>query len=516
MQYKYHLLSWRIPAVLLAALIVIPFAVLLFSLHVENYGAIPALWFEDFAFNSYVLIAGTSVVALLFGVPSAWLVATKQFKGRKLFQAMLVLPLAIPAYIQAYTYKGLLDPFGTTAKFFDFYLEVDNIWYLMLFMGSVLYPYVYITARTAFMNHSQSLQEAAASLGASKTRTFFKVILPLARPAIFGGLILVIMEVLNNYGAVSYYGIKTFTTEVIRLWNPMDLQPVLKVAAAVLILVFGLIYLEQFFRKKARYSDEGGKKLSNFRTPLAGWDGVLAIFAIGLPLLIGFIIPIVQLIYWASLVYQDVLTNEFWILLLNTFKMALISSVACVGVAVILHFAYRWNKSRFIQFFARLSTLGYAIPGAVIGVGVLLPIAMINHRFDILLTGSLATLVFAYLVRFQAVSYNAVGAGFDKQSPHLSEAARSLGTNSWDGFRKIIFPLIKPAVLSALVLVFVDVTKELPLTMLFQTFNFETLSVRAFVLMETDGAVYDSSVPSLIIVLIGLVPAILLNQLSKR
>jgi iron(III) transport system permease protein len=277
-----------------------------------------------------------------------------------------------------------------------------------------------------------------------------------------------------------------------------------------------LIYLEQFFRKKARFSDAGGKKLSNYRTPLNGWERVWTIVAIGLPLLIGFIVPVAQLIYWASIVYQDVLTSEFWVLLLNTFKMALIASVVCVSVAVVLHFSYRWSKNKWIQVFARMSTLGYAIPGAVIGVGVLLPIAVINQQFDVLLTGTLATLVFAYLVRFQAVSYNAVGAGFDKQSPYLSEAARSLGTNATEGFRKVIFPLIRPAVLSALVLVFVDVTKELPLTMLFQTFNFETLSVRAFVLMETDGAVYDSSVPSLIIVLIGLVPAILLNQLSKR
>lgn len=516
MRYKLHILGWRIPAVLLAMLIVLPFVVLVFSLKFENYTDVFSILISDYALNSYALVVGTALIALLFGIPAAWLVATKKFRGRKLIQALLVLPLAIPSYIQAYTYKGIFDPFGTTAKHFDFYLEVDSIGYLMLFMGSVLYPYVYITARTAFLNHSQQLQEAAASLGASSMRTFFKVTLPMARPAIMGGLMLVVMEVLNNYGAVSYFGIKTFTTEVVRLWNPLDLQPVLKVASAVLLLVFVLIYLEQYFRKRASFADAGSKKIANYRTPLSNREKGIGVFAFGVPLLIGFIVPIVQLIYWSLLVYEEVLTSEFWFLLLNTFKMALIASVVCVSVAVLLHFSYRWSKSKPMKFLAGLSTLGYAIPGAVIGVGVLLPIAIINHRFDILLTGSLVTLVFAYLVRFQAVSYNAVGAGFEKQSSSLPEAARSLGVNAFQGFRKVIFPLIRPAVLSALVIVFVDVTKELPLTMMFQTFNFETLAVRAFVLMETDGAVYDSSIPSLIIVAIGLVPTVLLNQFSKQ
>lgn len=506
--------NWQVLGIILILLISIPFLAIILSLNLSSWLSIPKLWIEYYAFNTYLLLIGTGGISLLLGVPSAWLVSSYKFPGRKWLDWALVLPLSIPAYIQVYTYKGLLGPFGTMQQFTGEYLEVENMFYLMLFMASVLYPYVYLGAKAAFVYHSGRMTEAVKSLGGSNWKAFTKVILPLARPAIFGGLFLVLMEVFNNYGAVSYFGLKTFTTEIVRLWNPLDLQPVLAVSGAVLILVLLLLLLEKYNQGKLRYTD--GSVLKPVLAELDSWNKWGALLVCLVPFTIGFLIPVLQLVHWSTKVIDTVLTDEFGWLAFNTFKTATVAALVTVCVALSIQYALFLTKKIAMKSFGQLSNLGYAVPGAVIGVGVLFPLAWLNQQFGLLLTGTTTILVFAYTVRFLSAANNAFEAGFKKITPSLHEASISLGKNTLQTLWRIHLPLLKPVIYSTVLLVFVDVTKELPLTMLFHSFNFETLAVRAFILMETDGAVYDSSVPALIIILIGMVPTVLLNKLMKK
>lgn len=507
---------WTLAFILIAALICLPVFALLTGLQPASLLQIPKLFVAEFALNTYLLLGLTGAISLLFAIPAAWFTATAEFPGRKAFEWLMVLPLAIPAYIMAYTYKGIFDPFGTTRKWFDFYVEIDNLPVLAVLMAAVLYPYVFLVSKSVFSKNARRLEEVAQSLGHSRQQTFFKLILPLARPAIFGGLSLVAMEVFNNYGAVKYYGIKTFTTELIRLWNPLDLQPVIRIAGVLLLLIFLLFQAERWERRKARHFESGSAQLSRVRIPLSGGSAFLAWISCFIPLLIGFIIPVIQLGLWAVNSFSRVFDLDFLTMTLNTFFLAVSAALLCMSLAVFMGFVNRLFPRKFIAALTRISGLGYAVPGAVIGIGILVPLTLISRNFGVVLTGSMSILIYAYAVRFQAVAYQAVDAGFKKHSPNLLAAARSLGSNPWSALWKIELPLLKPALLASTILVFVDVTKELPLTMLFQRFNFETLAVRAFVLMETDGAVYDSSVPALIIVLIGLIPVFLLNRVFNQ
>ena len=362
-------------------LICLPVAALLAGIRLESLLAIPGIFVADFALNSYLLLFGTCGFALLFGVPTAWLTSTAKFPGRKVFEWLLVLPLALPAYIIAYTYKGIFDPFGTTKKWFGFHMEVDTLPFLCLFMGAVLYPYVYLVSRSVFLKHSQRLEEAAKSLGYSGRQNFFKLVLPLSRPAIVGGLSLVAMEVLNNYGAVQYYGVKTFTTELIRMWNPLDLQPVIGISASLLVLVFLLFQGERWQRRKARHFEMGTGAASRKRNKLSGVNGIGAFLLCFFPLMIGFVIPVVQLGFWAYPKIEVLLEPSFLSMLFNTFSMAFLAAISCMLAALLTAFVHRLYPKPAIGFLSRLSTLGYAVPGAVIGIGVLIPLSFLNQQF---------------------------------------------------------------------------------------------------------------------------------------
>jgi iron(III) transport system permease protein len=507
--------GWFWMSLLVVVLISFPLLSILSGFSLDFFLQLPDFLSADYAVNTYSLVFLTAVFSLLFGVPSAWFVASSDFSGRKYMEWLLMLPLAIPSYIAAYTYKGILGPYGTIHSMLDVYMEVDELFWLSVIMASVLYPYVYIISRAVFYKHSARLQEASYSLGYNRTSTFFKVVLPLARPAIFSGMMLVIMEVINNYGAVSYYGITTFTTEILRLWNPLSMEPVMHIAGTLLMLVALLLWFEKLLRRKQKFygrtNDNTPLQRRKLKTKHACW----AILACALPILLGFLIPVVQLFVWAQKTYADVLNAEFISLLYDTFITAFWAVLACVLVALLIRYTLLLMPSRLMSFLSGLSVLGYSIPGAVVALAVLVPLSFLAKSYGLVLTGSFAVLIFAYVIRFQAVSYNTIDSGFEKMSPYLNDAARSLGNSPAQSLRKVIIPQIKTSLLSAVILIFVDVSKELPLTMMFQSFNFETLAVRSFILMETDGAVYDSAVPALIIVLIGLIPILFLNKLTK-
>lgn len=488
----------------------------------------------DYITNSLLLVLGVGFLSLLFGLSTAWVVSTCDFPGRKWFAGGLLLPLAIPTYIAAYTYVGIFDYTGPIQVFLRDTLEVDfdpgwlnimNLPGLIVVMALVLYPYVYAIARTGFMNQSRNLVESSNVLGSSALRTFFRVALPNNRPAIVGGVSLVMMEVLNDYGAVQYFGISTFTTGIFRAWFSLgDVQAAAYLSSMLMGFVFLLIILERLQRGRAAY--DSGRQTSRplYLYKLTRTQQVLAFLNCLLPFALGFALPVLQLVSWSIDTAYKVVDPDFWNLVGNSFVLAVAASFLCVVVATLLIYAVRVNQNHLLQKLSRLAVLGYSIPGAVIAVGVLVPLLFIdqeviigigqyfNSNPGLVLTSSVTALLYAYVVRFLAVAYNSVEGGFQQIGGSLDEGSRMLGIGPLRTFFRVNLPLIKKALLSAGLLVFVDVLKELPLTLILRPFDFNTLATKTYQLAG-DELVAQSANSALIIVLTGLVPIVLLNRL---
>jgi len=390
-------------------------------------------------------------------------------------------------------------------------------------MSFVLYPYVYLLARAAFLDQSQHLRDAAQLLGTSRRKTFFSITLPIARPAIIAGISLALMETLADYGAVSYFGISTFTTGIFRTWYGLDsIQGAAQLALMLLMFVIVLIALEKQSRKRSHYHDKNRGKPPHARQ-LTGIKQVIAITLAALPLLIGFVIPISQLVLWAIETHQQLFETAFWVLVKNTILLALITSIIALSLALLLAYAHRITRNKVTLLSNTLVKLGYAIPGTVIAVGTLIPLARLDNQIDawfrshldistgLLISGTIGALVIAYLVRFLAVALNTIDSGLTTIPDSIDQAARSLGHTPANVMRKIHIPLLKTSLLTALLLVFVDVMKELPATLILRPFNFNTLAVRAYEL-ASDERLADASLASISIVLFGLLPVILLTK----
>ncbi len=505
-------LIWRWGVVILLILISLPILAILFQVRSSVFADLYFSLGKDYTSNTLLLIVLTSVFALLFAVPTAWLTASFKFPLLRQFSFLLILPLSIPSYILAYTYKGMLGLFGTSHSLFGTYFEVDNIFFLAIVMALSLYPYIYLTTRVSFALSSSSYIQSAKSLGSSSMKIFFRIALPLAWPAIFAGLLLVIMEVINNYGAVHYYGVKTFTTEIVRLWNPMDASPIRNIATMLIGIVVLIYVIERRVRKRASFSDLKDNREKE-KSSLTAGQSLLAIIICLIPILFGFILPLIQLATWASGKWALLYESDLPDVITTTFIIGLSAAILSAIIALLVRYYLQQGlRTRWISNLSRFATLGYAIPGALLGVGMLDLLYFGNQIFGIALTSSIFVLIFAYIVRFFSVSYGSIGSGFEKVVKNVGWASFSLG----GGFSKTLFkihgPLLSKTILAACVLVFVDVIKELPLTMMFQSFNFQTLAVKAFMLMETDGAVYDASFPSLLIVLISIIPVYFVNR----
>jgi iron(III) transport system permease protein len=486
----------------------------------------------DYILNSFLIVLIVSSITLFFGISSAWFVTTHHFPLRRFLEWGLILPLAIPTYIAAFSYAGLFDYSGLLSRFFLTFgfgqIEIMNIWGVSFVMSFVLYPYVYLVSRAAFLHQSRSLIEAARGLGSNSVRTFFTVAIPVARPAIIGGLTLVLMEVLNDYGAVKYYGVSTFTTGIFRAWFSLnDTASAIKLSALLLSFVLVLILFERFQRGSARFADNKRvqRPMPRFKSEWYVQASVLLFCSI--PFLLGFVLPIVQLTDWSFLTASKILKMDFILLIVNSFSLALLASLICVMFSVFLIYGVRINYSVVLHSLARIATLGYSIPGAVVAIGVMMPFIALDRQIKqimlnlagidigLLLSGSIFALVFAYLVRFIAVSYNPIEAGFNKTSIHLEEAARSLGAGSFKTLWKIDMPIIKTSALSALLLVFVDVLKELPLTLILRPFNFHTLATKTYEL-ASDEMIAESANPALVIILTGIIPILVINRLLSK
>jgi iron(III) transport system permease protein len=533
--------AWPILSVLVALVLALP--VLVIFAHVF----LPAgdVWLHlrqnllgEYVRNSLLLLFGVGVGVLVIGIPVAWLVSVCEFPGRRIFQWALMLPLAMPAYIIAYTYTGMLDFTGPVQVLIRditglgygqyWFPEIRSLTGAMLMLTLVLYPYVYLLTRAAFLEQSVCVLEVSRTLGSGPYSGFLRVALPLARPAVIAGLTLALMEVLADYGTVAYFGIATFTTGIFRTWYGLaDPGAAAQLAAVLLSFVFILILLERWSRMRARFHHTSSRYSTLPRYRLRGWKAAAAVAACLIPVLLGFLVPAAQLAIWALRTTDQWLTPEFGQLVVNTFYLAALAAVIAVALSLVLAYARRMEGGLITGFAVRVAGMGYAVPGTVIAIGVMLPFAWFDNTLDgfmrmhfgistgLLLSGTLGALLFAYAVRFLAVSLQTVEAGLGKIKPSMDDAARSLGMRPLATLTRVHLPIMRGTLLTALLLVFVDVLKELPATLILRPFDFNTLAVRAFELAG-DERLAESSSAALAIVLVGLLPVILLSLTIER
>ncbi|QEP43683.1 iron ABC transporter permease [Ectothiorhodospiraceae bacterium BW-2] len=489
--------------------------------------------------NSAILVLGVAIGTLLLGVPTAWLTAMYHFPGRRWLSWALLLPLAMPAYIIAYTYTGLLDYSGPLQsmlrQLFDWHYgdytfpDIRTLGGAIIMLSLVLYPYVYLLARAAFLQQSLTALEAAQTLGLNRRQSFFRIAVPMARPAIIAGMALALMETLADYGTVQYFGIDTFTTGIYRTWFGLgDLQAASQLAAMLLLFVIVLLLLEQWSRRHARYHNSRSSSQRPVKLMILSRSRQWLLFALCLmPLLLGFMIPAIQLGLWSVESYHRVVDEQFWALVANTLKLALITALLAVVIALSIQLLRRFQPSKGLSTAAKVVSFGYAVPGAIIAVAVLTPLGWLDQQlnrlgtalFDItpglLLSGTLFALIFGYLIRFLAVAINSVESGMGKIDPHIDDAARTLGYPPRTMWYRLHLPLLRGSLLTALLLVFVDVMKELPATLVLRPFNFNTLAVRTFEL-AADERLADSAPSALMIVAAGLIPVVLLSVAISR
>jgi iron(III) transport system permease protein len=489
---------------------------------------------SEYLFNSAMLMLGVGAGTLVIGVGCAWLTSLCTFPGKKLFAWALLMPLAFPGYIIAYTYTGMFDFAGPVQSWLreltgwggrDYYFpEIRSLGGAITMFSLVLYPYVYLMSRAAFLEQSVCVLEVSRTLGCSVWSSFYRVALPLARPAIVAGVALALMETLADYGTVSFFGLGVFTTGIFRTWFGLgDSAAAAKLAAILLMFVFALVIIERWSRKRAQYHHTSNRytKLPQYR--LRGYRAGLAFLACFIPLFLGFILPAGQLLIWGLETYGAMVDASFVRLTLNSILLSASAAVLAVLLALFLGYGKRLFAGKAVSASIRVVASGYAIPGTVVAVGIIIPLAWFDNQVDalmraqfdvasgLLLSGSLFALMFAYLVRFLAVSVQSVESGLGKIRKSMDEAARSLSYTPAQILLRVHLPLMKATVLTAFLIVFVDVMKELPATLILRPFNFNTLAVRTFELAG-DERLADSSTAALMIVAVGLVPVLLLSR----
>ncbi len=488
----------------------------------------------EFIRNTIILCLGVGLGVSSIGITAAWLTTMHDFPGRRFFEWALVLPLAVPAYVMAYAYTDFLQFVGPVQSWLretfgwragDYWFpDVRSVGGAVAMFIFVLYPYVYLLARTAFLERAGGMLEAGRSLGLGPWRCFFKVSLPLARPALVAGTALALMETLADYGTVAYFGVQTFTTGIYRAWFSLgDRAAAAQLAALLLGFVILVLVLEHLSRGRARFNNTSRQAGPPARIALVGARGWLASFACFMPLLLGFLLPGGLLLQMALVEGDAQFGPRFFTLARNSFLLAAVSAVLAVGIAVLLAYASRLARSPVPAAANRIVGLGYAVPGSVIAVGVLIPVTRLDHFIasgwenffgvnpGLVLTGGIAALVYAYLTRFLAIALHTVDSSLGKITPSMDDAARSLGHGKFVTLRRVHIPLLRGSLLTAGLLVFVDVMKELPATLVMRPFNFDTLATQAHTL-AADERLAEASTAALTIVVVGLIPMFILSR----
>lgn len=487
----------------------------------------------DYVRTTFWLMVMVAVGVILGGAGTAWFTAMCEFPGRRIFEWTLILPLAVPAYVMAYAYTDWLQyagPIQTALRGWMGWQSKADYWFpdvrslggAAVMFSLVLYPYVYVLARVAFLEQSSNLLEAGRTFGYSTPRIFATISLPLARPAIAAGAALALMETLADFGTVAYFGIQTFTTGIYRAWYSMgDPASAAKLAVMLLSFVAVVLLVERLSRRRAGFYQTTQRVHERIR--LKGWKAWAAVAMCALPLVFGFLLPCVLLLRMALSDGDAQFGPRFFRLALNSVTLAGITAVISVGIALLLAYSARLYPSRLVRSVNRLAGLGYAIPGSVIAVGVLIPVTWLDHRLadmlkdtfglttGVILTGGIAALVYGYVIRFLAVALQTTEAGMAKITPSMDDAARSLGSGPLETMTRVHAPILRSSLVTAGLLVFVDVMKELPATFVMRPFNFDTLAVQAYNL-AADERLSEASTASLAIVAVGLIPVLFASR----
>jgi len=532
--------GWTLGALAIALVLLAPSLTVLASLALpasENWAHLRATVLPGYVANTLWLMALVALMAGTIGVGTAWLVVSTRFPGQRLFNWALVLPLAAPAYIVAYVYTDLLafaGPVQTALRALTGWSGGDyafpNIRSLpgaAIVLSLVLYPYVYLLARTAFQRQSAALFEAARMLGARPWRAFIRVALPCARPAIAGGLALALMETISDFGVVDYFAVPTLTTGVFRTWFSLgDALAAAQIAAWLFLFAIALVMIEMVSRR-GRVANPLARDMAAQPVRLQGGRAIGATVACALPVILGFVVPAIVLVRYALIEGDPLVGRNFLDFASNSLFVAGIAAALATALALLLAYGERLHPTPFNRISIRLATLGYALPGAMIAIGILTLTTDIDRALagfaetylgfspGLLITGSAAGLVFAYVARFLTAAFNACHSGLEKIHPSLDAAARSLGAPPGRVLGAVHIPLLRSALASAALLVFIDVMKELPATLLLRPFNFETLATRTYRL-ASDERLAEASTAALTIVALGLIPTILLSLSIAR
>jgi iron(III) transport system permease protein len=485
------------------------------------------------------LMLGVGAGTLVIGVGTAWLVSTCRFPGRRIFEWALLLPMAMPAYVIAYVYTDLLeyagpiqvlvrDTFGWTTKREYWFPEIRSLGGAASMMTLVLYPYVYLLSRAAFMEQSVCVLEASRVLGRGPWRSFFSVALPLARPAIVIGVSLVLMETLNDFGTVDFFAVSTFTLGIYDVWlNMNNVAGAAQLAGLLLFFVAFLVLAERFARRKQRFHHTTSKYMALPGFELKGWPRRMAVISCALPVVLGFAVPTVVLGGYAVTYFDAAANAEVLHHAGNSVLLSSLTAVLALAIGVFMAYGVRLKSQWIVKAMTRFASFGYAVPGSVLAVGVLISLGGLDNGIDgfmrdrfgistgLLFSGTIAAVTFGYLVRFLALSFGSVEASLTKITPNMDGAARSLGHGPFSTLRRVHIPLIRGSALTAAVLVFVDCMKELPMTVILRPFNFHTLAtyVHQF---ASDEQLGEASLAALAIVGFGILPVIVLSLAITR
>ncbi|MDC1436971.1 iron ABC transporter permease [Gammaproteobacteria bacterium] len=527
---------------LIAAVVVLPILVILIQWGTVGNGE-QAIWqhlfdtkLDRLLLNTLILMLGVGFGVMLVGVGLAWLTSVCAFPGRNFFEWALMLPLAIPTYVMAFVFLGLMSytgPVQTVLRSWFgnevYFPNVQASGAVILVLSLVLYPYVYMLARSAFLTQGRSMMDAGRILGKTSWQAFFKVAVPIARPAIVAGIALALMETLADFGAVSIFNYDTFTTAIYSAWYGLfNLAVAAQLASLLLLFVALVLFAEQKGRKKARYTQHNSRNSQLYK--LKGWQALAATGFCSLILLLAFILPFFQLLIWCFEIGAEELDSRYLGFLLNTLGLGLIAAVVTTLFALLLAYVKRLPagivEKRWQNIAIRISTLGYALPGSVLAVGIILSFTFLDQAilgaaqsfFGLsirpVLVGSLFALVLAYSTRFMAVAFAPVESGFERINPKIIEAAKSLGASPARLLQQIYVPLLKPGLLTALIIVFVDVMKEMPATLIMRPFGWDTLAVRIYQ-MTAEGQWERAALPAVTLILLGLIPVYLLIRNSR-
>ncbi len=486
--------------------------------------------------NTFLLMAGVATGTFLIGVSTAWVVTHYEFSGRNILVWALLLPFAVPAYVIAFIYTDLLEYSGPVQSLlrhmFNWQSAADyrfptirSLPGAICMMVLVLYPYVYLLARAAFIEQSASLLEAARVLGQPRRKGFLSISLPLARPAIAVGIAMALMETLNDFGTVDYFAVRTLTSGLYDVWLNMDnLGGGAQIASLLLIFVFTLFGLERISRAHQKQFQPSSSRFSKrTRRQVSGWRNLLLSTACAMPVILGFLLPAIVLLNYSIKNFSVSWTPDFRQTALNSLLLSATAATIAVLLGIFLAYSARINRSGILRLCTRVASTGYALPGAVLAIGILIPLAAFDNTVDafmrsnfdistgLILSGTVIALILAYVVRFLAVAFGAVESSLEKITPSMDLAARSLGQSSGKMLWRVHLPLMRSGIITALLVVFVDCMKELPATLVLRPFNFDTLATHVYQ-FASDELIEESALAALLIVLTGLIPVILLSK----